>query len=273
MKKWVWVWCDGPVQGKEGLKFMVCNFHGEPCVVLATPGHLGYVISMWCWFSWKTPPSMGIHVLQGSRERPWPSRGSSLDTSSAKTQPSCGPAWPRQASIQGQAVRSDSSCILSPLTWFSFLHQLLLTQVTGSISSSREWGRTWLPGTSSPWGAPWACWRTAGSSFLSSSWCRLAACDALFHVLFTWKNEAREGESHIVMGHIDDIFVAIVKSIKDKGKQIKWHHTTPFQVHQSWTLNVRTKSRWTLYILWKTGSRLIAIVVETVIIKRGTTTE
>lgn len=31
------------------------------------------------------------------------------------------------------------------------------------------------------------------------------------------------------MGPIDDVFVAIVKSIKDKGKQIKGHHTTPLQ--------------------------------------------
>ena len=62
-----------------------------------------------------------------------------------------------------------------------------------------------------------------------SSWCKLTAWDALFSVLFTWKNEASKGESRIVTGHTDDVFVAILKSIKDKGKQIKGHHSIPFQ--------------------------------------------
>lgn len=60
-----------------------------------------------------------------------------------------------------------------------------------------------------------------------SSWCKPGAWETLFYVLLGWKNVALEGESHIIMGHIDCMFVAIVKSVQDKVDKIKSHHPIP----------------------------------------------
>ena len=129
----------------------LCHFHA----MLTFPGRLLPVWEYTCF----RDPERGLDLPEVP---PW------ILPAPRHSRPVAQPGQDKLA-IQGQAVPSDSSCILSPLTWFSFLHQLLLPPVTGSVAPSGEWGRSWLPGTPSPWGAPWACWSAAGSSLLPSS--------------------------------------------------------------------------------------------------------
>lgn len=103
---------------------MVCSFHSEPCMVLATAGHLGYVISIWCWLSLEYPSHCGNAGASGIRRealtfpRFFPGHSRTHDTAL------CGPAWATQISHPG------SSCPL----WF-IMHPLPVDMVLFSSSA------------------------------------------------------------------------------------------------------------------------------------------
>lgn len=70
----------------------------------------------------------------------------------------------------------------------------------------------------------------AAPSFMFSSWCKLRACGALFDALFMRKTRQQTLRVIWSGGHTDSIFAAIVKSIKDKGKQMKKNPHGPILV-------------------------------------------
>ena len=80
-----------------------------------------------------------------------------------------------------------------------------------------------------------------------------------------WKHEASEGESHTLTGHSSVFLLPLYSPSKIKESRYNEITLQP--------LNARTKSRRALYILSTTGSRLVSMTVETVIMKRGAIAE
>lgn len=137
MNKKVWVWCNGPVQGKEGIKLMVCSFHSESyspgccraprlChfrMVLIIPGRLLPLCEFRCFRDQEGGldiPYVLPRTLQNPWHSPlWPSLGKTSQSSRVKLSflihHASSPHWHGSSSAPFNSSHSLCLCKMSHL--------------------------------------------------------------------------------------------------------------------------------------------------------------